>query len=152
MDQDNIESAEVPRLLRQARGAYSRYIRNALHIADCDDLPRNGPYVLGHLYYEQPSSDIFHSLGLSDEAQQRLLAKLLERGFVEPGLGLAVNDIPDLQLTKRGEAAAIAVGEAMNDVNHRLAHRLSDQEFEGFLAGFNALVAIKDELDEHHHH
>jgi hypothetical protein len=41
------EDVPIPALLRAARGAYGHAIHRRLAAAGFDDLPRNGPFVLG---------------------------------------------------------------------------------------------------------
>src|SRR5450432_3606240 len=46
-DQDWFEDVAFPALLRAARTAYGSAIRTALADMGCDDVPRNGSYVIG---------------------------------------------------------------------------------------------------------
>ena len=43
---DPVQDVVIPALLRAARGTYGQAIRDQLSAAGCDDLPRNGAFVL----------------------------------------------------------------------------------------------------------
>src|SRR6266566_8566963 len=46
----------IPALLRAARGTYAQAIRVRLAAAGFDDMPRNGPYVLGGMARLSPTA------------------------------------------------------------------------------------------------
>jgi hypothetical protein len=63
------DSIVLPALLRHARTTYGKAMRRALAEADCDDVPRNGIYVIGGL-----------ALGAGGVPLSRLTVTLTPRG------------------------------------------------------------------------
>jgi DNA-binding MarR family transcriptional regulator len=101
--------AALPALLRAARNAYGKHIRTALAAVDCDDVPRNGIYVIGALARGNvPMAQIIADLAVSKQAAGQLVDTLVLRGY------LARTEDPEdrrrliLDLTPRGQAAAAA--------------------------------------------
>ncbi len=152
MESDELDASVVPASLRAARGSYSHFIRHSLAHVKCEDLPRNGPYVVGGLANGVSAGQLLREMGLREEAGVRLVETLIARGYVTPGEGSAAFGVPDLVNTPRGETAAAAVGEAVHEVNELLAQSLSEEQLAGFLAGLEALCEIKEEFEERHQH
>ena len=152
VESEELDASVVPASLRAARGSYSRFIRHNLAHAKCEDLPRNGPYVVGGLANGVSAGQLFREMDLREEARIRLVETLIERGYVALGEGPLKYDVPDLVNTPRGEMAARAVGEAVHEVNDLLTQSLSKEQLEGFLAGLEALCEIKEEFEERDHH
>ena len=60
------DPSDIPVLLRRARGSYGHTMATTLAAAGFDDLPRNGPYVLGGMAtYGGSATEIIQSLGVS---------------------------------------------------------------------------------------
>jgi len=152
VESEELDASVVPASLRAARGSYSRFIRHNLSHVECDDLPRNGPYVVGGLANGVSAGQLFREMGLREEAGIRLVETLIERGYVAVGEGPEKYGVPDLVNTPRGATAAKAVGEAVHEVNDLLVQSLSSEQLAGFLAGLEALCEIKGEFEERHHH
>lgn len=152
VESEELDASVVPASLRAARGSYSHFIRHNLAHVHCEDLPRNGPYVVGGLANGASAGQLFREMGLRGEAGNRLVDTLIERGYVALGDGPVTHDVPDLVNTARGETAARAVGEAVHEVNELLTQSLSTEQLAGFLAGLEALCEIKGEFEERHHH
>jgi hypothetical protein len=152
VESEELDASVGPASLRAARGSYSRFIRHNLAHAQCEDLPRNGPYVVGGLAKGVSAGQLFREMGLREEAGIRLFETLIERGYVALGEGPVQHGVPDLVNTPRGEAAATAVGDAVHEVNELLVQSLSNEQLEGFLAGLESLSEIKEEFEERHHH
>ncbi len=74
----------IPALLRAARGAYGNAIRARLAAADCDDMPRNGPYVLGGMASRGGSAgDLIRQLRVTKQAASQLIDTLVVRGYLD---------------------------------------------------------------------
>lgn len=152
VESEELDASVVPASLRAARGSYSRFIRHQLEHVDCEDLPRNGPYVVGGLANGISAGQLFREIGLRQEAGIRLFETLIDRGYVALGDGPVTYGVPDLVNTPRGRTAATAVGQAVHEVNELLVQSLSKEQLAGFLAGLEALSEIKEEFEERHHH
>ncbi len=152
MESEDLDASIVPASLRAARGSYARFIRHSLAHVNCQDLPRNGPYVVGGLANGVSAGQLFREMGLREEAGIRLVETLIERGYVALGEGPVKYDVPDLVNTPRGESAARAVAQGVHEVNDLLTQSLSKEQLEGFLAGLEALGEIKEEFEERHRH
>jgi hypothetical protein len=71
MDEADEPSGEIvlPALLRAARGTYGAAIRDALAEAGCEDLPRNGSFVVGAISRTgAPLAHVIRELGVSKQA------------------------------------------------------------------------------------
>jgi DNA-binding MarR family transcriptional regulator len=88
-------------------------------------------------------------MGFSPAARERLIAQLIEHGFVERGSGASQFATPDLATTEKGHIAAHAVREGIEDVNVQLANKLTPDELSTFVAGLMALIEIKEESEDH---
>ena len=68
----------TPALLRGARDVYGAAIRTALADAGCDDMPRNGSFVVGAIARNgSPLSEIITHLGLSKQRAGQLVDTLV---------------------------------------------------------------------------
>jgi DNA-binding MarR family transcriptional regulator len=139
----------IPALLRAARGAYANAIRDGLAAAAFDDMPRNGPFVLGGMAnHGVAASDLIRQLGVSKQAASQLVDTLVLRGYLERRANADDRRRIDIELTERGRAAAGAVRAAVESVDDELAGRLSPAEMSGLVAGLFALKAIREEGEE----
>ena len=74
----------LPGLLRAARKAYGSAIREAFTDAGFDDIPRNGAYVLAHIYEDEaPLGRLARELGISKQAVSQLIDTMVMRGYLE---------------------------------------------------------------------
>jgi DNA-binding MarR family transcriptional regulator len=142
----------IPALLRAARGAYARSIRERLQAIGIYDLPRNGPYIVGGLSRSVHAGQLLREIGLRDGAATRLIENLLEHGFVQPGKGSTTFGVADLELTPKGHAAAEATEDGIVDVNEELATMLSSEELSALEKGLIALTTIRERLEDHRDH
>lgn len=135
----------LPALLRAARGTYGQAIRRRLADAGYDDMPANGPYVLGGLVNHGGSvGGLTRELGVSKQAASQLVDTLVVRGYLE-----RVPDVQDgrrmtVEPTERGRDAARAVRAGVDEVDGLLQERLSADELHGLRAGLMALCDIRD--------
>jgi DNA-binding MarR family transcriptional regulator len=145
---DNFEII-IPALLRAARGAYGHAIREQLAAGSFDDMPQNGPFVLGGMAnHGVAAGDLIRQLGVSKQAASQLVDTLVLRGYLERRLNADDRRRIDIELTDRGRAAAQAVRAGVESVDDELARRLSPAEMSGLVAGLVALTAIREEAEE----
>jgi len=80
------ETTVIPALLRHARTAYGTAIRKALAAVDCDDVPKNGMYVIGGLTMGAGGvalGQLVKELGVSRQAAGQLVDTLVLRSYLE---------------------------------------------------------------------
>lgn len=135
----------IPALLRGARGSYAYTIVAFLAEAGCDDLPQNGPFVLGGMANHQaPAVQIIRGLGVTRQAASQLIDTLVVRGYLTRQVNPADRRRLNIELTDRGRAAAEAVAAAIGQVDAELATMITPAELAGLRAGLLALAEIKD--------
>lgn len=125
-DQDGSAAAiPLPALLRAARAAYGTAVRAALAEAGCDDMPRNGSYVVTAIANTgAPLSDIIQQLGVSKQAAGQLVDALVTRGYLDRTVDPADRRRLVVSLTERGMAAAAVVRSAVACVDAALEARV----------------------------
>jgi len=120
-----LENLALPVLLRFARAAYVSAIRAAQEEAGCDDMPRNGTYVVGAVARgHAPLSDVIQELGMSKQAAGQLVDTLVLRGYLERAADPQDRRRLTLTLTERGRAAAQATRAAIAGIDAALTERL----------------------------
>jgi DNA-binding MarR family transcriptional regulator len=120
------EPERLPPLLRRARRAYAQAIQAALAEAGCDDVPRNGAYVLAASAREGAQlSQIIKELAVSKQAAGQLIDTLVSRGYLDRSVDPQDRRRLTIALTERGAAAAAVIGAAVNEVDARLLQRVS---------------------------
>ena len=68
----------IPALLRAARASYSQAVRESLRAGGFDDMPRNGPYVLGGMANQVGAfDDVIRGLGVTKQAASQLIDLLV---------------------------------------------------------------------------
>jgi DNA-binding MarR family transcriptional regulator len=140
--------ASIPALMRAARGSYALVISAHLAAAGLDDLPRNGPFVLGGMArWGGSASDMTRALGVTKQAASQLVDTLVLRGYLTREVNPSDRRRMTIDLTDRGREAAAAVGAAVAEVDARLAEMISPGQLAGLRAGLAALAAIKDEAE-----
>jgi DNA-binding MarR family transcriptional regulator len=143
------EDVPVPQLMREARDVYRDAVQSALADVGCDDVPRNGAFVLAGLDSApepafSPQADVVASLGLSKQAASQLIDTLVLREYVERR-----NDPEDrrrmgVRLTERGRTAAIAIREAVASIDAMVARLITADELHGLRAGLAAFKEIRE--------
>lgn len=143
------DDVPIPALLRASRGAYGHAVRSRLAAAEFDDLPRNGPFVLGGMANQNVSAGkLVRELGVTKQATGQLIDTLVVRGYLDR------RPDPDdrrrvlIELTPRGRAAAAEVREAVRSVDAELARRVSAEQLAGLRTGLAALCDIRDAFEE----
>jgi DNA-binding MarR family transcriptional regulator len=139
----------IPTLLRAARGSYARAIGGHLEARGFDDLPRNGPFVLGGMASDGGSAvGMIQGLGVTKQAASQLIDTLVVRGYLRREVNLTDRRRLTIDLTARGRAAAEAVRAGIEDVDAELAQMLSPAELAGLRAGLMALAEIRQRRQE----
>lgn len=122
---DWVEDVSLPALLRAARAAFGSAIRAALTEVGCDDMPRNGSYVVGAIARTgAPLSDIIAWLGVSKQAAGQLVDTLVTRGYLERAVDPDDRRRLTITLTERGTAAAAVIRSAVENVEAALTARV----------------------------
>jgi DNA-binding MarR family transcriptional regulator len=132
--------------LRAARGSYGNAVRRELLAAGFEDLPNNGPFVLGGMANRgAPAGDLVRQLGVTKQAASQLVDVLVLRGYLERRENAEDRRRLDILLTGRGRAAAAAVRAGVKSVDEELERRLSAADLAGLRAGLVALIEIREE-------
>jgi DNA-binding MarR family transcriptional regulator len=136
---------EIPALLRGARGAYGNTIAADLATAGYEDLPRNGPFVVGGMANQGESAvAMIRGLGVSRQAASQLIDTLVVRGYLTREVNAEDRRRLDITLTERGRAAAAVIRAANRKIDAELANLISPAELAGLRAGLVALATIKE--------
>ena len=140
--------AEIPTLLRLARGGYGNTISCCLARAGFDDLPRNGPFLLSRLAAGAGSvAGLIRGLGVSRQAASQLVDTMVLRGYLIRAVSAGDRRRITIELTDRGRAAATEIAAATRQVDDELAQLLSPGELVGLRAGLLALGKIRERTD-----
>jgi DNA-binding MarR family transcriptional regulator len=116
-----VESWPLPALLRGARLVFGGAIRAALSESGYEDLPPKGPYVLGAIARTgAPLSTVIRQLGVSKQTAGQLVDTLVARGYLVREVDNEDRRRLVVQLTPRGEAAAVVVRAAVEGVEATL--------------------------------
>jgi len=143
------QAVSIPALLRSARGAYGNAIREELFDASFEDMPRNGPFVLGGMAnHGFAAGDLIRELGVSKQAASQLVDTLVLRGYLERRVNADDRRRIDIELTERGRAAAQAIRAGVESVDDELSNRLAPGELAGLVSGLIALTTIREEGEE----
>jgi DNA-binding MarR family transcriptional regulator len=139
---------EILVLLVRARGGYANTVGTQLWEAGFDDLPRNGPFLLGGMANRSGSAvELIRSLGVTRQAASQLIDALVLRGYLSREVNPDDRRRLNIVLTERGRAAAAVIRAATEEVNARLAQMLSPAELAGLRAGLAALGEIGEETE-----
>jgi DNA-binding MarR family transcriptional regulator len=139
----------IPALLRAARGAYGHAIRARLADGGFEDLPGNGPYVLGGMAnHGGAAGDLIRQLGISKQAASQLIDTLVLRGYLDRTVNADDRRRMTIELTDRGRAAAEAVRAGVVAVDEELSELISPTELDGLRAGLVALTTIRERMEE----
>ncbi len=140
------EDISIHALMRGARAAYAQSIRWHLLAEGYDDMPRNGPFVLGGMAnWGASAADMLGGLDVSRQAASQLVDTLVLRGYLNRGANQEDRRRITIGLTPRGRAAGEAVRAGVQAVDEQLAARVSEAELAGLRAGLAALGEIRQE-------
>jgi|SRR5579875_109786 len=145
-EHDGHNDVVIPALLRSARGIYGKAIRRRLAEAGFDDLPRNGPFILGGMANRGLTyAETVEALDISKQAASQLADVMVIRGYL-----LREADPDDrrrlvLTPTEWGRAAGEEVREAVEEVDEQLARMITPDQMEGLRAGLRALAHLNEQ-------
>jgi len=146
VEPDPAAPERIPPLLRRAGRAYAQAIQAALAEAGCDDMPRNGAYVLAASAREGARlSQIITDLAVSKQAAGQLIDTLVSRGYLDRSVDPQDRRRLTISLTERGAAAAAAIGAATSQVDARLLRRVSAAHVEHAREVLGVLAALAAE-------
>jgi len=115
----------IPALIRSARRTYAGAIHRALVEAGCDDMPRNGPFVVGAIARNGSGlGDIIATMGLSKQRGGQLVDTLVARGYLERATDPDDRRRLTVTLTERGRLAAASGRSAVEAVDADLVARV----------------------------
>jgi len=150
--QDWSADASFPALLRAARRAYGTVVREALAEAGCDDMPRNGSYVIGAIARSgAPLSRIISELGVSKQAAGQLVDTLVTRGYLDRAADPDDRRRLTITLTGRGLAAAEVIRDAVERVDAGLLRQVGPEYVAHTRAALAALIGAGHETGGHGH-
>jgi DNA-binding MarR family transcriptional regulator len=136
-------------LLGRARQSYRTAVRAALAEAGFDDLPRNGPYLIGGIVRTgKPLREIITQLRVSKQTAGQLVDTLVLRGYLERTVDSEDRRRITLTLNERGHAAAAVVRSAVDLVDARLVERVGREQFALTLATLAALIDLASEAPD----
>ena len=143
-----MDPADIPALMRAARGTYGNAITTNLVAAGYEDLPRNGPFVIGGMANQGGSAvEMIRGLGVSRQAASQLIDTLVVRGYLAREVNVDDRRRLDITLTERGRGAAAVIRAAVQRVHAELATMITPDELAGMRAGLTALANIKQRSD-----
>jgi DNA-binding MarR family transcriptional regulator len=142
----------MPALLRAARRTYGSAIRAALADAGCDDMPRNGSYVVGAIAGTGAQlSQIIAELGVSKQAAGQLVDTLVTRGYLDRAPDPEDRRRLTITLTQRGHAAAAVIRAAVQRVDADLVARVGQEYVADARLVLAALIEANDDPNGHDH-
>jgi DNA-binding MarR family transcriptional regulator len=137
------ETVAIPALLRHARTTYGTAMRSAQAEVGCDDIPRNGAYVLGAIARGgSPLGEIIEGLGVSKQAAGQLVDTLVVRGYLDRAPDPVDRRRMTVSLTERGQTAAAAGRAAIGQIDGRLAERVGAEHLAHTRATLAALIGL----------
>lgn len=143
----------MPALLRDARGSYAQAVRADLAAAGFDDLPRNGPFVLGGMArFNASAADMITGLSVTKQAASQLIDLLVVRGYLTRDIDPDDRRRMTISLTDRGRAAAQVTRSAVESIDAELAAMITPEQLVGLRAGLTALGMIKSRSAGTHAH
>jgi DNA-binding MarR family transcriptional regulator len=150
IDRPWYEDVPVPSLMREARDVYRDAVRQALTNVGCDDVPRNGVFVLAGLDQttpareSSPQADVVASLGLSKQAASQLIDTLVIREYLERRIDPEDRRRMGIRLTERGRTAAVAIRAAIERIELALAQLITADQLLGLRAGLAAFRQLRE--------
>jgi len=121
------ETVVMPALLRHARAVYGAAMHQALADAGCDDVPKNGHYIIGGLALGAggvPLGHLARELGVSKQAAGQLVDTLVLRGYLERAVDADDRRKLSVTLTERGRLAASVQSAARARIDAELLERV----------------------------
>ncbi|HEY4125153.1 MAG TPA: MarR family transcriptional regulator, partial [Rhizomicrobium sp.] len=138
----------MPALLRHARTTYGAAMRKALTQAGCDDVPKNGLYIIGGLALgagDAPLGQLVKELGVSKQAAGQLVDTLVLRGYLERVVDEEDRRKLTVTLTARGRMAAAAQAAARAAIDAELLARVGAENIKRTRETLGALIEMHHE-------
>jgi DNA-binding MarR family transcriptional regulator len=149
-EQDWFADVSFPALLRAARRAYGTVVIEALAEAGCDDMPRNGSYLIGAIARTgAPLSQIIDALGVSKQAAGQLVDTLVTRGYLTRAADPDDRRRLTITLTDRGLAAAEVIRTAVERVDASVLGRVGPEYVAHTRATLAALIEARHDSEGH---
>jgi DNA-binding MarR family transcriptional regulator len=150
------EVVAIPALLRHARTVYGNAMRAALADAGCDDIPKNGLYVVGGLARGAAGvtlGRLAEELGVSKQAAGQLVDSLVLRGYLIRTVDADDRRKISVALSKRGQMAAEVQAAAREYVDAALAMKVGTECVSQMRKALGALCAMsRKEMDHEQNH
>jgi DNA-binding MarR family transcriptional regulator len=144
------QAVTFPALLRAARAVYGSAIRDALSDAGCDDMPRNGAYVVGAIARTgAPLGGIIKELGVSKQAAGQLVDTLVTRGYLDRAVDPEDRRRLTITLTGRGHAAAGVIRSAVEQVDAVLIERVGADDVATTRATLASVIEAGHDAGDH---
>jgi DNA-binding MarR family transcriptional regulator len=145
VSESRLDEIVIPALVRSARGSYGQVIRRRLFASGFEDMPHNGPYVLGGMATQGMTPEtLIRALGISKQAASQLIDVLVVRGYLNRAVNPDDRRRMSMELTDRGQAAAAAVQDGIQWVDGELAKVLTPEEIHTLRRGSAALSDIRE--------
>jgi DNA-binding MarR family transcriptional regulator len=137
------ETVAIPALLRHARTTYGTALRSAQAEAGCEDIPRNGSYVLGAIARGgSPLGEIIEGLGVSKQAAGQLVDTLVVRGYLDRAPDPDDRRRMTVSLTERGRTAAAAGRAAVERIDGQVVEQVGAEHVAHTRATLAALIGL----------
>lgn len=147
-----MDEVAFPALLRAARTTYGSAIRESLAEVGCDDVPRNGSYVIGAIARTgAPLSRIIQELGVSKQAAGQLVDTLVTRGYLDRSVDPEDRRRLTITLTERGRAAAALIRSAVERVDAEVVAQVGPEYVAHTRATLAALIEGNHNRKGHDH-
>jgi DNA-binding MarR family transcriptional regulator len=128
-----VEDWPLTAMLRGARSVFAAEIRRALAEGGYDDLPPNGPYVIGGMTRTSaPLGEVIAQLGVSKQAAGQLVDVLVVRGYLDRSVDPADRRRLVVRLTERGRAAADVVKAVVDSLEAKMDAALGAGQVRAF--------------------
>lgn len=134
----------MPMLLDAARRGYGRAMRDGLASAGHSDVPPLGMRVIGGIARNGPlGPDVAAQLGVRGDRGARLIAALVDRGYIVAGDDGAP-DAVTYELTPRGSAVAATSAEAARAFEERVRAEVGEEALDRARAVLAVMVELSD--------
>ncbi len=151
-EQNWFAGLSFPALLRAARRTYGSEVTEALAEEGCDDMPRNGSYVIGAIARTGASlSQIISGLGVSKQAAGQLVDTLVNRGYLARAADPEDRRRLTITLTGRGLAAAEVIRDAVDRVDADVLRRVGPEHVAHTRATLAAMIEAGHDTRGHRH-
>ncbi len=115
----------------------------------CDDVPRNGAFVIGAIARGgSPLGGVIRHLGVSKQAGGQLVDTLVVRGYLDRSPDPEDRRRMTVTLTDRGRVAADAARRAVEAIDARLTDRVGAGQVAEARATLGALIELGGAVEE----